>query len=253
MPLRTLRSALSAAVVDGARGVSAADRLCAVCVDLLEVDGAAISLVLTGAVQGTFGSSGELSRKLDEFQFTFGEGPCLDAVSNSCAVLVPDLRDPLEQRWPAYAGAVLESGVRAVFALPVEVGSSAVGALDLFRNEPGPLTETGLAGGLLAAGFASMPLLDLMSGKLDGTDAAYGEAGVDHLASLARVEVYQATGMLMGQLDVGPSEALMRLRAHAFANGMTASAVAWAIIERQLVLDADVPSPGSGRHRQDPA
>ena len=248
MTLTALRSALSAAVADGTRGVSAANRLCAVCVDLLEVDGAAISLVLTGAIQGTFGSSGEMSRKLDEFQFTFGEGPCLEAVSSSRAVLVPDLTDPREQRWPAYAGAVLESGVRAVFALPVEVGSSAVGALDLFRNEPGPLTESALAGGLLAAGFASMPLLDLMSGKLDVSNPPYGDPRVDQLASLARVEVYQATGMVMGQLDVGPSEALMRLRAHAFSNGMTASAVAWAIIERQLELDSDVPAPGFGRH-----
>ena len=246
MPLSDLRSALHAAVDDGTRGVSAADRLCAVCVDLLEVDGAAISLVLTGAVQGTFGSSGDLSRKLDEFQFTFGEGPCLEAVSNSRAVLVPDLRDPSEQRWPAYAGAVLESGVRAVFALPVEVGSSAVGALDLFRSDAGPLTGNGLAGGLLAAKFASMPLLDLMSGNLDISNPSGESRGVDQLASLARVEVYQATGMLMGQLNIGSAEALMRLRAHAFAHGMTASAVAWAIIERQLELDADEPLPGPG-------
>lgn len=35
--------------------------------------------------------------------------------------------------------------------------------------------------------------------------------------SLSRAEVSQATGMLMAQLSVGPAEALVRLRAHAFA------------------------------------
>lgn len=69
---------LSAAMERGGRGLAAADRLCRACVDLLEVDGAAVSLVNDGVTRGTFGSSSELSRRLDDFQFTFGEGPCLD-------------------------------------------------------------------------------------------------------------------------------------------------------------------------------
>jgi hypothetical protein len=242
---------LNAAVAGGEKGLSAANRLCHACVELLDVDGAAISLMLTDTTQGTFGSSSELSRRLDELQFTFGEGPCMDAVGQSRPILVADLRDPQEQRWPAYAGAVLESGVRAVFAFPVEVASSYVGALDLFRNTPGPLTDAGLAGGLLAAELAALPLLDLMASDLDPAPSgdSEDESVLDQLASLARVEVYQATGMLMGQLDVGPAEALVRLRAHAFANGLTASDVAWAIVERRLSLDADAPPASAGEHK----
>jgi hypothetical protein len=59
------------------------------------------------------------------------------------------------------------------------------------------------------------------------------------LSSLERVEVYQATGMIIARLDVGRAEALVRLRAHAFAHGLTASEVAWAIVRRELVLEAD--------------
>ena len=58
---------------ESARG--AADKLCHACVELLEVDGASVSLTLDGSTQGTFGSSGDMSRQLDELQFTFGEGP----------------------------------------------------------------------------------------------------------------------------------------------------------------------------------
>lgn len=72
-----LRADLGAALTGSGGALSAADRLCAACVDLLEVDGAAISLIDAGATQGTFGSSGALSRRLNELQFTFGEGPCL--------------------------------------------------------------------------------------------------------------------------------------------------------------------------------
>lgn len=235
-----MRAALGEAVLGASPGLTSADRLCSACVDLLDVDGAAVSLIHGDTTRGTFGSSGELSRRLDELQFTFGEGPCLDSVRSARAVLVPDFLDAREQRWPAYAAAVLDAGVRAVFALPVSVAANRVGALDLFRRTPGPLTDDALTGGLLAAELAALPLLDLMS-ELDGAPAAgQGEGGGwPELASLERVEVYQATGMIMGHLEVTPAEALVRLRAHAIGHDLTASEVAWSIVERRLVLEAD--------------
>lgn len=239
LPDDHLRAALSAAVTSSRPGRSAADRLCHACVELLTVDGAAISLVHEGSSRGTFGSSGPLSRRLDELQFTFGEGPCLDSVRTTRPVLVADLGDPTEERWPAFAGAVLEAGVRAVFALPVAVASASYGVLDLFRNTAGPLEGDDLVGGLLAAELAALPLLDLMVGDSDWTGLGEGADAWSELASFERVEVYQATGMIMAQLDVSSAEALVRLRAHAFARGLTAGEVAWSIVERQLVLDAD--------------
>jgi hypothetical protein len=235
---KQLRSALNAAVSASRPGLTAADRLCHACVDLLTVDGAAISLMHEGSSRGTFGSSGEASRWLDELQFTFGEGPCVDSVRSSRPVLVPDLRDPHEQRWPAYAEAVLNAGVRAVYALPVSVASTPIGVLDLYRNSAGPLTGEDLVGGLLAAELAALPLLDVMN-QSDWSEVGDDRDGWAELASLERVEVYQATGMIMGQLDVSSADALVRLRAHAFANGLSASEVAWSIVERRLTLDAD--------------
>jgi hypothetical protein len=235
----SLRDALGEAAAGAESGLAAADRLCHACVELLEVDGAAISLTHEGATQGTFGSSGELSRRLDEFQFTFGEGPCLDSVRMARPVLVSDFRDPRERRWPAYAQAVLDAGVRAVYALPVSVASANVGALDLFCNSPGKLSDIRLAGGLLAAELAALPVLELMTSDVEWATAGEGGDGWSQLASLERVEVYQATGMVMVQLGVGAAEALVRLRAHAFAHGLTASEVAWSIVERRLSLDAD--------------
>lgn len=233
-----LRADFAAAVRGVEPGLATADRLCHACVDLLEVDGAAISLVRAGATQGTFGSSNELSRRLDEYQFTFGEGPCLDSVRKAQPIHVPDLADPAEGRWPAFAGAVLDEGVRAVYALPVAIHTTYVGALDLFRADPGDLAGSDLTGGLLAAELAALPLLDLMSADVDWAAIEGGDPWAQ-LASLERVEIYQATGMIIGRLGVTPAEALVRLRAHAFAHDMTAGEVAWAIIGRDLVLDAD--------------
>jgi AmiR/NasT family two-component response regulator len=56
---------------------------------------------------------------------------------------------------------------------------------------------------------------------------------------LSRAEVSQATGMLVAQLEVEPAEALVRLRAHAFATGRSATDVACDILDRRLRLQAD--------------
>lgn len=247
-----MRSQLSAAVRDAAPGLPAANGLCAACVDLFGVDGAAISMMHEGASQGTFGSSNAISRRLDEYQFTFGEGPCVDAAAAKKPVLAPDLNLVTEQRWPAFTGAVLSDGIRAVFAVPVMMASVCVGALDLFREDPGPLRVDALAGGLLAAELASLPLLDLVFATVrsDAPGIAVEEPW-ERLVELDRLEVHQATGFLIAQLGVPPTEALARLRAHAIATGQTASEVAQAIMDRRLVLDRDDGglSDGEGRRR----
>jgi hypothetical protein len=156
-------------------------------------------------------------------------------VRNGREVLVDDLAASRDGRWPAFTGAALQAGVVAVYALPVRIALVPFGALDLFRYRVGSLTDDELSGGLRAAELATLPMLDLISSDLDldleGADAD------QRLASLERVEVYQAVGMIMGQLDLDPADAMARLSAHAFATGSNASEVAWSIVERRLVLD----------------
>jgi hypothetical protein len=206
---------------------------------LLDIDAAAISLVFDGAASGTLGSSGEPARKYDELQFTFGEGPCLESVATRIPVLIADLADSDDPRWPAYGPALLAYKIRGVFAMPVLVAGEHVGALDLFRAKPGRLEEDHLAGAIAAAELATAPLLDLMNDDLqaavnDPVSNAWAE-----LHTLTRTEVSQATGMLVAQLDVEPAEALVRLRAHAYATGRSSTDVARDILDRRLKLEAD--------------
>ncbi len=227
------------AAVDGGRGVEAADRLCEACVVLLDVDEAAISLVFDGASSGTLGSSGAAARMYDELQFTLGEGPCLDAVAQRIPILVVDLADPQEARWPAYGPAMLAHRIRGVCAIPVVVAGEFVGALDLFRAQPGPLPGEDLAGAVTAAELAGIPLLDLLDGDLLAAVAdPYSNAWAE-LNMLSRAEVSQATGMLVAQLGVEPAEALVRLRAHAYVTGRSATDIARDILDRRLKLEAD--------------
>lgn len=234
-----VRGVLSGAMSGARSALDAADRLCRACVEVLEVDGASISVSHGATTRGTFGSSGELSRRLDEFQFTFGEGPCLDAVRHRRPVLVPDLADRTEARWPAFSEAVLSAGIRAVFALPVGRSPVPFGALDLFRTTTGALSDDALSGGLVAAELAAVPLLEVMGATEQLLEHTEAKTGWNELASLERVEVYQATGMIMVALDVDPDEALVRLRGYAFAHGLTASEVAWRVLDWQVDLHDD--------------
>ena len=227
------------AAVDGRRGVAAADRLCEACVVLLDIDAAAISLVFDGASSGTLGSSGELARKYDELQFTFGEGPCLDSVARRIPILVVALADPAEVRWPAYGPAMLAHQIRGVYAMPVVVAGEYIGALDLFRTQPGQLPGEDLAGAIAAAELAGVPLLDLLDGDLQAAVADPKSDAWAELNTLSRAEVSQATGMLVAQLEVEPAEGLVRLRAHAYATGRSATDVARDILEHRLNLEAD--------------
>jgi hypothetical protein len=218
------------AAVDGQRGLAAADSLCEACVTLFSIDAAAISLIFAGVTSGTLGSSGASARMYDELQFTFGEGPCLDSVASRNPVLVADLANANDVRWPAYSPAMLEHQIRSIFAIPVVLAGEYVGALDLFRTKPGELHADHLAG---------IPLLDLMDSDLQ---AAVNEPDSDawaELNALSRTEVSQATGVLVAQLGVEPAEALVRLRAHAYATGRSATDVARDILDRRLRLDAD--------------
>ncbi|HET6210350.1 MAG TPA: GAF and ANTAR domain-containing protein [Jatrophihabitans sp.] len=223
------------------RGIAAADRLCEACVEFLAVDAAAISLVFDGVNTGTLGASSDQARTYEELQFTLGEGPCLESVSTRAPVLVIDLGKPAgaDNRWPAYRPAMLAHGVRGVFAVPVLVAGEYLGALDLFRRRPGALGGADLAGALVAAELAELPMLDLLAEDLLTAVGDPDSLGWAELNTITRTEVSQATGMLIAQLGVEPAEALVRLRAHAYATGHSATEVARDILDRRLRLDFD--------------
>lgn len=206
---------------------------------LFDVDAAAISLVFDGANSATLGSSSSSARLYDELQFTLGEGPCLDAVASRGPILVADLADPERTRWPAYGEAMLAHEIRGVFAMPVVVAGEHVGALDLYRAQPGSLSGDEFTGAVGAAEVASIPLLDLMSADLQAAVDDPASNAWAELSILSRAEVGQATGMLVAQLGIDPAEALVRIRAHAYATDRTATEVARDILDRRLRLDDD--------------
>jgi acyl-CoA reductase-like NAD-dependent aldehyde dehydrogenase len=121
----------------------------------------------------------------------------------------------------------------------VLVAGEYVGALDLFRAEPGTLAAEQLAGAITAAELAAVPVLDLMDTDLQAAISDPNSDAWAELNALSRAEVSQATGMLMAQLDIDAAEALVRLRGRAYATDRSAIDVARDILDRRLRLEDD--------------
>ncbi|CAN5169852.1 GAF domain-containing protein [soil metagenome] len=221
---------------------SLAVRLCSACVDQLAITGAGLGLMSGGTPSGPTAATDGLAALLEELQFTLGEGPCVDATHEGRPVLYPDMAArSASSRWPSFAAAALSAGVAAVFAFPLQVGAVRIGVLDLYRDTAGPLGATDLADALDFAEAATMLLLYLQD-RSDSDDPKLLCAAFDD-----RAEVHQATGMLAVQIGVTLGEALLRLRAAAYAQGHPLSELAADVLAGRLHIPPDPSTAGDSR------
>lgn len=206
-------------------------RLCEVCAEVVGVTGAGIMLMSGDVPRGSVCSSNEVSGLIEELQYTLGEGPCVEAYDEDRPVAEPDLANPAAVRWPAFSPPALEAGARAVFGFPLQVGAVRLGALNVYRDRAGPLTDDQHADALVMAGVAARSVLAMQAKATPGTlGAGFEDADL-------RLVVHQASGMVSAQLEVSVAEALMRLRAYAFANDRLLTEVAEDVVARRLRLD----------------
>jgi len=231
-PVQDLRRRLAASHRRGVSITAFLSQVCRTAARALAASGAGISVMADDGVRGVCAASDPVSQRVEELQFVMGEGPCIDAFATRRPVLVPDLGGGAMSRWPGYAPAALQDGVRAVFAFPLQIGAARLGILDVFRHRVGPLTDAELP---LALGFADLTVEALLDRHSDGTDDnRAGEVG-------QRAQLFQAQGMVMVQLGVSISEAMSRIRAHAYAENRGLDDVARDIVDRRLRFDEDRP------------
>ena len=119
-----------------------------------------------------------------------------------------------------------------MFAFPLRVGAVRLGALDLYRDRPGAISDDQHADALVIADVVASWVLDTQGAALPGNVAAALDAAADfHLV------VHNAVGMVSVQLDVSVIEALLRLRAFAFAHGRPLAAIAEDVVARRVRLE----------------
>lgn len=213
---------------------------CVACTQALGAVGVGLSMARgpDGLREPVFATE-PLSRELEELQFTLGEGPCIDAARSDEAVLITDLSAAEgRRRWPIFAPAAVQRGVREMFAIPVLVGAARFGVLDLYWRTAGPLSRDDLSDALAYADAVLVLALDSRGGVTPEL-ANSGESGLTEW----RAEVHQATGMVSVQLGIDVTEALVRLRAYAYLHDRRLADVAASVVTRRLRFH---PNGGSG-------
>jgi hypothetical protein len=207
------------------------ESLCAACVAHLPgISGAGLAIMTNLPASDTRYVSDETSTRIEDLQFTLGEGPCVDAFNAGRPVIVPDLagRECL-LRWPAFTVAAVAAGARALFAFPLQMGAIRIGVLDLYRDRVGGLDKEELADALVFADIVTLLLL-----AEDHTEGADWRAYADHDQ---RAVVHQATGMVMAQLGGTIEAAFDRLRAYAYAGDRQLHVIADDVVNRRLRFD----------------
>ena len=122
-------------------------------VTMLPISAASVTLISPSGTPRYVASSDDAARRFEELQCDLDEGPCLTAYRTGCAVCAPDLRT--EQRFLLFAPKALEIGLAAAFAFPLNRGDERFGALDLYREVPGPLDDHDLAAAQTLADVAT--------------------------------------------------------------------------------------------------
>ena len=211
--------------------------LCAGFLASLPVSGAAISVFAGLAPETMVCASDATSARIDELQFDLGEGPRWEALQTRSPVLLPDVRREPHGAWPVFAKSLVELDVSALFVFPLTLGALDIGVVELYSSEAGPLSPANHSTALQLADAATWHLLRQVL-TLDPGDGA--DAPPDG-SPLSRREVHQATGMVLAQSGTTARDALLLIRAHAFAHGRTVREVARDVVSRTLDF-----TPGGG-------
>ena len=119
---------------------------------------AAISLMTGDGPPRTAPTSDEVPLQIDRIQYETGEGPCVQALTESDLVLTNDLT--VAPEWPVFARrAVAETGVRSMLSYRLFLNDGNRGALNFYAMKPDAFDMSAVATGSIFAAYASMAQL----------------------------------------------------------------------------------------------
>jgi GAF domain-containing protein len=201
------------------------------CIEIVDADAVGILLADAEGNLRLMAASSEQARLLELFQLQNEEGPCLEAFSTGLPVFEDELRSALE-RWPRFTPYAVGAQFECVYALPMRLRQTIIGALNLFRSSPGPMPEADIR---LAQAFADVASVAILHDQ--ATREAHIRDGHLQHALDSRVIVEQAKGMVSQHLHIDMATAFNHIRTHARNNNLQLTAVASEIVAGTIRLD----------------
>ncbi|MFB4305284.1 GAF domain-containing protein [Actinomadura sp. GTD37] len=182
------------------RVVSSVDRL-------FGYDGAGIMLIDEDEALLYVAASDEVGRSLEEAQTSTDQGPCYDTYVKGRPVTTKDVRS--DPRWPQLLD-VLDERVRAVAGVPLLLGGSPVGTLNVYRSEPYGWDDSDITALRAYAGLIGELLAAALSSREHSATVSQLQYALDY-----RVVIERAIGYLMATYGLDAVSAFNRLRKQA--------------------------------------
>jgi GAF domain-containing protein len=182
------------------RVVSSVDRL-------FGYDGAGIMLIDQKEQLLSIAASDEAGRSLEEAQAEAEEGPCYDTYVLGHPVHTKDVRS--DARWPQLTK-VLDVRVRAVAGVPILLGGSPVGTLNVYRSQPYGWDDSDMSALRAYADLVGELMAASLSSEEHSVTATQLQYALDY-----RVVIERAIGYLMATHGLDAVAAFNRLRKQA--------------------------------------
>jgi GAF domain-containing protein len=158
-------------------------------------------------LKATLANSSSEAARMDELQYSCGEGPCQDALVTGQLVDIPDLlTDP---RYPRYRKAMTGAGIRSVLGIPISVtaASHAIAALNCYAEGPNGFPEERRSKAQELARLASRSVLLAIRVAEQSDRTAELAAKVESVTAVSL-----AVGLIMARTGCTPDEAMEELR-----------------------------------------
>jgi len=200
------------------------------CADLFDIAAAGILLADADGELEVIASTSEASRLVEVMQLSARAGPCVQSFTTGSVVSLPDVEDSPPE-WQRFRDSAREQGFAAVFAIPLRLRETTIGALNLLSNVPGPLPPRDVRA---AQALADVATIGILQERTLRESMSVREQLTNALAS--RVVIEQAKGVLAHSRGISMEEAFTLLRTYARTNRLLLSRVAQGLVEQTLVI-----------------
>jgi len=169
--------------------------------------GAGVMFITESGYLSYIAASDPAARQLEEAQAIAGQGPCYESYVYAREVVSSDLHS--DDRWPQLR-ARLTGQVRAVAGIPVLLGGSPVGTLNVHRDEPVEWDTSDVNALIAYAGLIGEVLAVALTAQERSEVAGQLQYALDY-----RVVIERAVGYLMGRHGMNAVTAFDVLRRQA--------------------------------------
>jgi hypothetical protein len=210
--------------------------LAVACAEVLPVDGVGLS-AFSRPIRVPLGASSDQAAAAERLQFTIGVGPCIQALHDQTEIRVSG--GDMQRRWPIfYDELILRTPYRSIASLPLQITPELAGAIDLYFQDPLAAFAVDLDAAARAANHVAETLRATSTPAVPSTHSpdVLVPAWMHGPRASDRLRTWIATGVLLAQSGLTGPDALVRIRAYAYAQEQDLADVTDAIIDGTLTL-----------------